>query len=81
VWLNKNWCDTSGVNENKWTYLAFRTKENYAKVTLDISEMLKYSRSNNFIDSSLYIADIQLGNEVMSGTGYTWINKYRVRYQ
>lgn len=79
VWLNKDWHDTSGINDNNWTYLAFRSKENTTSVSFDMAEMLKFSVQNGYLKTNLYIADIQLGNEVMSGAGATWLKNYQVR--
>lgn len=78
VWLNREWHDTSGVNDNTWTYLAFRAKENTLTASFDVGEMLKFSVHNGYIKNNLYIADIQLGNEVMSGAVSTWIKHYKV---
>lgn len=78
VWLDKNWHDTSGQNENSWVYLAFRTAQPQMKIKFDAAQMLRYAIEQNFIPSDLYIADIQLGTEIMSGTGQVWLNHYSV---
>jgi hypothetical protein len=78
VWLDKKWHDTSGKNDNNWVYLAFRTKQQLLEVKFDAAEMLRHAVEQKFITSGLYIADIQLGTEVMSGTGQVWMNHYQV---
>lgn len=78
VWLDQNWHDTSGKNDNSWVYLAFRTTQRLMDIKFDAAEMLRHSIEQKFITSDLYIADIQLGTEIMSGTGQVWLNHYRV---
>ena len=78
VWLNKNWHDTSGINNNHWTYLAFRALQPTLVANIDVAELLRFSLENKLIADELYIADIQLGNEVMSGTGQAWIQRFQV---
>lgn len=78
VWVDKKWYDTSGLNDNNWTYLAFRATENTLKAQFDIGQLLRYSINKNLIKPNLYIADIQLGTEIMSGTGQAWLNRYEL---
>lgn len=78
VWLDKNWHDTSGKNDNSWVYLAFRTKQPLMQIKFDAAQMLRHSIERKFITSDLYIADIQLGTEIMSGTGQVWLNHFLV---
>lgn len=78
LWLQPNWHDTSGENNNNWVYLAFRTRQPLMQIKFDAAPMLRYAIEQKFIDSDLYIADIQLGTEIMSGTGQVWLNHYSV---
>jgi hypothetical protein len=47
-------------------------------IKFDAAKMLRHSIEQKFIISDLYIADIQLETEIMSGTGQVWLNHYRV---
>ncbi|WP_293746955.1 hypothetical protein [uncultured Paraglaciecola sp.] len=78
VWLDQNWQDTSGKNDNNWVYLAFRTNQPLMLIKFDAAQMLRHGIAQKFIPSDLYIADIQLGTEIMSGTGQVWLNHYSV---
>lgn len=78
VWLNKNWHDTSSQNDNTWTYLAFRAVEPALDTKFNAAAMLRYAIEQKYIQPNLFIADIQLGTEVMSGTGQVWLNRYQV---
>lgn len=78
VWLDRNWHDTSGKNDNNWVYLAFRTQQPFTQIKFDAADMLRHAIEQKFIAPNLYIADIQLGTEIMSGTGQVWLNHYSV---
>jgi hypothetical protein len=78
IWVNENWHDTSGKNDNSWVYLAFRALQPLMQIKFDAAQMLRHSVERQLIPSDLYIADIQLGTEVMSGTGQVWLNFYQV---
>jgi hypothetical protein len=78
VWLHKNWHDRSAKNDNNWIYLAFRTRQPLMQIKFDAAQMLHYAIEQKFITADLYIADIQLGTEIMSGTGQVWLNHYVV---
>lgn len=78
VWWDQNWQDMSGKNKNNWVYLTFRTSQPLMQIKFDAAEMLRHGIEQKFITSDLYIADIQLGTEIMSGTGQVWLNHYQV---
>jgi hypothetical protein len=78
VWWDPKWHDTSGKNDNNWVYLAFRATESKFAIKFDAAKMLSYSIESKLIPADLNIADIQLGTEIMSGTGQVWLNQYQV---
>ena len=47
-------------------------------MTYDLAKMIEYCVKRGFIQRDWYIADIQLGNEVMSGAGETWLERFAV---
>lgn len=76
VWADKNWTDASGINDNTWTYLTFRAKEHSLSAHIDLLKLLDYAADKQFISRDLYIADLELGNEIMSGSGVTWVKEF-----
>lgn len=79
VWTDKNWKDPSGVHPNKWISLSFRSKANKLKAEFDLINLISYSIKEELLPPNLYIADVELGNEIMSGSGYTWVKSFKVR--
>jgi hypothetical protein len=62
-----------------WTYIAFVAKTFQPGAgTLNLRSFLSYLRDKGFVTGDEYIASIELGNEVVSGTGETMLNQYSV---
>lgn len=78
VWYQKNWDDKSGVNNNQWTSLSFRVQESSMSTSIPALELLQFAVNEELISEELYIADVELGNEVMSGSGMTWVKGFSV---
>jgi len=49
------------------------------KATINITTFLNWLMTNHYIDPNNYLADIEFGNEIISGTGTTTINNYDIR--
>lgn len=80
VWYDPNWYDTSGVNKNRWINLSFRAKHQSMKANIPALALMKYAISEGLISADDYIADIELGNEIMNGSGITWIKSFSVDF-
>ncbi len=78
VWLEKEWKDTSGANENRWVYLSFRALGPSLSAEYDALELLQFATNKGFLPPELYVADIELGTEIMSGSGLAWVIDFRV---
>ncbi len=78
VWVDRNWKDVSGLNENRWVYLTFRSTQNSMKASIDLLKLLTYAIKREIITAELYVSDLELGNEIMGGSGVTWIKLFDV---
>lgn len=78
VWYEKNWSDASEVNKNRWVYITFKANPLGLKTNVNALELLRYAIHEKLISDSLLIADIELGNEVMSGEGITWVKDFNI---
>lgn len=81
VWVDRNWKDVSGLNENRWIYITYRTTRNSMSANINILKLLKYAEEKQLITADLYVSDIELGNEIMSGSGITWIKSFSVNVE
>lgn len=81
VWHQKDWEDKSGANDNKWINISFRSKKSSLKANIPALRLLRYAIENNLISDDLFIADVELGNEIMSGSGIAWVKDFRVVFE
>lgn len=79
IWYEKNWSDASLVNKNRWVYISFKSKKNALKTKINALEHLRYAIQEKLISENLLITDIELGNEVMSGEGTTWVKDFKIQ--
>jgi hypothetical protein len=79
LWTELEWSDVSGANDGKWRHVAFKLVEPKLAVNFDAKALVDYAVKRNFIDSQWYIADLELGTEVMGGQGLAWIKHFNVK--
>jgi hypothetical protein len=78
IWYAANWRDASNANSNRWTYVAYRATKPRLSATLDIKKILDDAVARGLVSPDHFVSNIELGNEVMSGTGQTWIKSLAV---
>ncbi len=78
AWTNDNMA--SGTSES-WTYIAYVAESPLYNGSIDISGIFKDMINKWGVSSSLYIASIEFGNEVMGGTGTTTIQNWNLTIQ
>ncbi len=70
--------DASGKNPQKWTYVAFLARKPVLKGPLDISAFAAFLQSRKLLGRALYMTGLELGNEVVTGSGRTEVRGYTV---
>ena len=81
VWIDENWKDMSGQNDNRWTYLTFRSETPSLTASYDVAGLLGHEAVASLALSELYVADVELGTEIMRGSGIAWVNRFDVQIQ
>jgi Glycosyl hydrolase family 12. len=79
--LKKNHGDASGVNQNTWTIISLLAEKPVLHGPLDIGQIVDYLLKNGYMEPRHYIANLELGDEVMRGTGTTVVRNYSVRVE
>jgi serralysin len=75
VFVGENWGDG-------WTYIAFVSDDSlFGQGTLDVASFLQYMIKNNLATGEVYLASIELGNELVDGTGETILHRYEITIQ
>src|SRR5262249_46577225 len=55
-----------------WTYLVFRRRQVAHQGTLEMLPLLQYLAGQGLIASTDFVADVEFGSEVASGSGILW---------
>lgn len=76
VWLDENWRDVSGANDNRWAYIAFVARAPGYSAAFDPVALLRSKSLSHLELDEAYIADVELGSEIMQGEGLLWINRF-----
>lgn len=88
VWADENWGDASKGASNPWVYVAYHLKPNQRRLAakIDLKAILRHAaslkdsrnRSLPLINTDWHVADVELGNEIVSGHGETWLTDFAV---
>ncbi len=81
VWVDKNWHDASGANNNRWIYLTFRAKVSSLKASFDVAKLTQYAIRQNILPPQFNYSDMELGTELMSGAGLAWVKRFDVQIE
>ena len=66
------------ANWDSWTYFAFLSAEPQYSGVLGVHHFVDHLVSQGMLNPDEYIADFELGNEVVYGTGHTDIQQYEI---
>ena len=60
------------------TYIAFNARTAQLSGSLDVKQFLDYLTENRHLPVDGYVASVELGNEIMHGTGEVWLKSYEI---
>ena len=60
-------------------YIAFNSRTAQVSGRIDVKKFLDYLTDHDHLPADGYIASVELGNEVMNGTGELWLKSYEIR--
>ena len=79
VWAAEDWGGSPGSsNPMRWTYIAYRAKTSTRVISYDARKFIADAITRGLATADLYIADVELGNEIISGSGKTWVRSFSV---
>jgi hypothetical protein len=78
VYVKGGHTDNSGGSNHQWTYIAFEAKQDITGGPFPVSRFMEYLISRNLLDSTFYITSVELGNEIVYGSGCTEVQNYAV---
>jgi hypothetical protein len=78
IYRRENHGDASGANSNTWTIISLLADKNILHGPLDIGQIIDFLLEQKYLAPNLFIANLELGNEVMRGSGSTIVRNYAV---
>jgi len=81
IYFANNHGDASGSSSNTWTIISLVADQPILHGPLDIGAIVAYLVHNRLLDPNVYVACLELGNEVASGSGKTEIRNYAVHVE
>lgn len=71
----EGWGPSMGT-PNTWRFVIYFAKESTRAIAYDMKAFLDDAIARGFVSRDHYVADVELGNELISGTGVTWIRDF-----
>ncbi|MDB6000148.1 MAG: glycoside hydrolase family 12 domain protein [Rhizobacter sp.] len=81
VYVQRNWGDASGASAAKWTLISYHAQTPTSTVRYDARKFFQDAIDRGLIEARYVVAGVELGNEIVSGSGSTWIKKLKVDVQ
>jgi hypothetical protein len=81
VYYRLNHGDASGGSKVQWTFVAFVSKNPVFKATWNIDAFLDFLIEKGRLSTSNYICNLEVGNEIMGGSGITKLREFSVTLQ
>ena len=81
IFQNKNHGDASGANQNTWTIVSLLADKPILHGPLDIGQIIGYLLRNGYLEPRLFIANLELGDEIQRGSGTTIVRNYAVKVE
>jgi hypothetical protein len=78
MYMKKDHGDLSGVNQNRWSIITFVAQQPVLTGPLDVSAFIDYLLEKGIMSKDEYVACLELGNEVTSGSGNTVIRNFEI---
>jgi hypothetical protein len=78
MYLRQTHGDISGANANQWTYIAFVARQPVFSASLPLAPFIDHLLQKGIITPKGFIANLEFGNEVISGEGTAEIRRFDV---
>lgn len=77
----KGWGAPPGVTAHRWTFITYRALPSSLSIRYDARRILEDAVSRGLVDPNWYVANFELGNEIVSGSGSTWVRQFSVELE
>jgi len=78
VHVDENHRDAAGNNTNTWTLITLATDKPILRGSFDVGEVIDFLLKNGYLDPHAYVADLELGTDIMRGAGNAVVRDFWV---
>lgn len=78
VYVKNDWGDASGGASNRWSLISYHAISPTLSVRYDARKFLQDAIDRGVVKQGDYLSGVELGNEIVSGSGSTWIRRFEV---
>ena len=78
VFVKRHWGDASGGSGHTWTFVIYQATTNTPTARYDARKFLQDAIDRGLVAPGDVIAGVELGNEITSGSGSTWLRRFDV---
>ncbi len=78
VFAAEDWGDASGGTPHRWTFIVYVARSPSRTVAFDARRFIDDAIARRLLDPSHAVANVELGNEISSGSGTTWVRRFSV---
>lgn len=78
VQVKPGWGDIGKPDGNTWSLITYHAMRNSSSARYDARKFLDNAIARGLVDPGDYLWGVELGNEIMSGSGSTWIRKFEL---
>jgi hypothetical protein len=78
IYMRRNHGDASGANQNTWTIVSLLAEKPLLHGPLDVGQIIDFLLKQGYLNPNLFIANLELGNEVMRGSGSAIVRNFSV---
>ncbi len=78
VYAATDWGDASGGSAQRWTFIVYVAAVPVRSLSVDARRFIDDAIARGLLDPSHAVADVELGNEISSGSGSTWVRGFSV---
>jgi Glycosyl hydrolase family 12 len=81
LYVKRNWGEVSGGTSQRWTFITYHAVVPAPSARYDARKFFQDAIDRGLLAESDVIAGVEFGNELVSGSGSTWIKRFELTVQ
>lgn len=78
VFAAEDWGDASGGSSHRWRIAIYVAEQTSRALEVDLRAFMDDAIARGLLDPTHAVANVELGNEISSGSGSTWVKRFSV---